>query len=96
MHTDIVSQGVQGYPLAFFLNPGEKEIYPVVSGPVEKEKSKSCVHLYGGVRERDKGDEGRSHTNPDWFRGGHVFKAHGLLYHSTLGLRVMKEKKKIS
>ena len=28
------------------------------------------------------------------FRGGLVFKAHRLLYHSTLGLRVMKKKKK--
>ena len=28
------------------------------------------------------------------FRGGLVFKAHGLLYHSTLGLRVIKKKKK--
>jgi len=26
------------------------------------------------------------------FRGGLVFKAHGLLYHSTLGFRVMKKK----
>ena len=29
------------------------------------------------------------------FRGGLVFKAHRLLYHSTLGLRVIKTKKKI-
>ena len=28
------------------------------------------------------------------FRGGLVFKAHRLLYHSTLGLRVIKQKKK--
>jgi len=28
------------------------------------------------------------------FRGGLVFKAHSLLYHSTLGLRVIKKKKK--
>jgi len=28
------------------------------------------------------------------FPGGLVFKAHRLLYHSTLGLRVIKEKKK--
>jgi len=28
------------------------------------------------------------------FRGGLVFEAHRLLYHSTLGLRVMKKKKK--
>ena len=27
------------------------------------------------------------------FRGGIVFKAHGLVYHSTLGLRVIKKKK---
>ena len=30
------------------------------------------------------------------FRGGLVFKAHRPLYHSTLGLRVMKKKKRIS
>ena len=29
-----------------------------------------------------------------WFRGGLVFKAHRRLYHSTLGLRVIKKKKK--
>jgi len=29
------------------------------------------------------------------FRGGLVFKAHRLLYHSTLGLRVIKKKKKL-
>jgi len=29
------------------------------------------------------------------FRGGLAFKAHRLLYHSTLGLRVIKKKKKI-
>jgi len=30
------------------------------------------------------------------FRGGLVFKAYRLLYHSTLGLRVMKKKKNIN
>ena len=29
-----------------------------------------------------------------WFRGGLVFKVHRLVYHSTLGLRVIKKKKK--
>ena len=29
---------------------------------------------------------------PNWFRGGLVFKAHRLLYHSALGLRVIKKK----
>ena len=32
--------------------------------------------------------------NVQRFRGGLVFKAHRLLYHSTLGLRVIKKKKK--
>ena len=30
-----------------------------------------------------------------WFRGGIVFKAHRRLYHSTLGLRVIKKKKRL-
>ena len=33
--------------------------------------------------------------NVERFRGGLVFKAHRLLYHSTLGSRVIKKKKKI-
>ena len=33
------------------------------------------------------------HRNVQRFRGGLVFKAHRLLYHSTLGLRVKKKKK---
>ena len=32
-------------------------------------------------------------TNGKRFRGGLVFKAHTLVYHSTLGSRVMKKKK---
>ena len=32
--------------------------------------------------------------NVKWFRGGLVFKAHSLVYHSTLGWRVSKKKKK--
>jgi len=32
--------------------------------------------------------------NVERFRGGLVFKAHRLLYHSTLGSRVLKKKKK--
>ena len=35
------------------------------------------------------------HRNVKRFRGGLVFKAHRLVYHSTLGLRVIKKKKKI-
>jgi len=37
--------------------------------------------------------EGCSHRNVQRFRGGLVFKAHRLLYHSTLALRVIKKKK---
>ena len=33
------------------------------------------------------------HRNVQRFRGGLVFKPHRLLYHSSLGLRVMKKKK---
>jgi len=32
--------------------------------------------------------------NVERFRGGLALKAHRLLYHSTLGLRVIKKKKK--
>ena len=35
-------------------------------------------------------------SSPLGFRGGLVFKAHRLLYHSTLGSRVIKKKKKSS
>jgi len=48
--------------------------------------------LRGGLSEAVRGRGG-----PLWevkrFRGGLVFKAHRLLYHSTLGLRVIKKKK---
>jgi len=33
--------------------------------------------------------------NVQWFRGGLVFKAQRLLYHSTLGLRVIKKKRNL-
>ena len=36
------------------------------------------------------------HRNVQRFRGGLVFKAHRHLYHSTLGLRVIKKKKKLA
>ena len=38
-------------------------------------------------------DEQLLRRNVERFRGGLVFKAHGLLYHSTLGLRVIKKKR---
>jgi len=34
------------------------------------------------------------YRNVKRFRGGLVFKAHRLVYHSTIGLRVIKKKKK--
>jgi len=33
------------------------------------------------------------YRNVQWFRDGLVFKAHRLVYHSTIGLRVIKKKK---
>ena len=36
------------------------------------------------------------YRNVQRFRGGLVFKAHRRLYHSTLGLRVIKKKKKMT
>jgi len=36
------------------------------------------------------------HRNLHRFRGGLVFKAHRLLYYSTLGLRVIRKKKKFA
>ena len=35
------------------------------------------------------------YRNVQRFRGGLVFKAHRLVYHSTLGLRVMKKKRRV-
>jgi len=32
------------------------------------------------------------YRNMQWFRGGLAFKAHRLLYHGTLGVRVIKKK----
>ena len=37
-----------------------------------------------------------SSTATIWFRGGLVFKAHRLLYHSTPGFRVIKKKKHLA
>ena len=42
------------------------------------------IHLGGPLVER----------NMKWFRGGLVFKAHGPLYHSTLGSRVIKREER--
>jgi len=37
----------------------------------------------------------RSDAAPAWFRGGLVFKAHRLVYHSTLGSRVLKRRRRL-
>jgi len=41
------------------------------------------------------GREKQIHRNVQRFRGGLVFKAHRLVCHSTLGLRVIRKKKKL-
>ena len=45
------------------------------------------------LRVRDGHSEQLLHRNVQRFRGGLVFKAHRLLHHSTLALRVIKKKK---
>jgi len=56
-------------------------------GGVSYERGTPAAHL--GMQELD-----MSRMDlVQWFRGGLVFKAHKLLYHSTLGLRVVKKKK---
>ena len=59
-----------------------------------------CVCVFVCVKERERGSERKRGVpeSPDLglvkrFRGGLVFKAHRLVYHSTLGLRVIKKKK---
>ena len=39
-------------------------------------------------------DQAYLYRNVQWFRSGLVFKAHQLVYHSTLGLRVIKLKRR--
>ena len=53
-----------------------------------------CHWLWCGVGGRESGVLLR--RNVKRFRGGLVFKAHRLVYHSTLGWRIIKKKKKKS
>jgi len=55
----------------------------------QRPRSIDCKGILGGWA-----PENRLHINAQRFRGGLVFKAHRLLYHSTLGLRVIKKKRK--
>jgi hypothetical protein len=57
-----------------------------VQGPGFRVGVVVTVHLQMG---------GRLSRNVKWFRGGLVFQAHRLLYHSTLGSRVIKKKKRM-
>jgi len=64
-------------------------------------KERDCVCVRVREREREEGGvsegarEGAREGGSDVkrFRGGLVFKAHRLLYYSTLGLRVMKKER---
>ena len=52
------------------------------------------IHRVGlGQARRDVLEAVAGDRNVKRFRGGLVFKAHRLFYHSTLGLRVIKKKK---
>ena len=51
-------------------------------------RSRSCFRRTNSAHEQ------LLDRNVQWFRGGLVLKAQRLLYHSTLGLRVIKQKRK--
>ena len=54
-----------------------------------------CMGFKVGGWDYDSGlsDEQLLYRNVQWFRGGLVVKVHRLVYHPTLGLRVIKKKK---
>ena len=66
--------------------PAKKYAQPVSTGPL--------LHLLRRFEELEVEQPLGRHVQR--FRGGLVFKAHRLLYHSTLGSRVIKKKKKRS
>jgi len=53
-----------------------------------------CGWFWSGCDARGAHAEGCVTAHVKRFRGGLVFKPHRLLYHSTLGLRVIKKKNK--
>ena len=58
------------------------------------EPSSEPLHISGGRHLAQLGaDEVVLHDPVQRFRGGLAFKAHRLVYHSTLGSRVVKKKK---
>jgi len=62
----------------------------------ESHKPRKYNHLgLVDLRTRQTPGQWLQRRNVQRFRGGLVFKAHRLLYHSTLGLRVIKKKKKM-
>ena len=74
-------------------------IYPSLRKATDPYGSRdSSHHIAGGCVGFDRSvqssiQEQLLHRNVQQFRGGLVFKAHRLVYHSTLGLRVIKKKK---
>jgi len=64
-----------------------------------QEAARHCLRTIGGLGNHIQREQAVSSLltgSPYYvkrFRGGLVFKAHRLLYHSTLGLRVIKKKK---
>ena len=70
------------------LNPGNTSLQPLArfAGPT------TCILTPPGNPPLPS-DKGTTSQNVQQFRGGLAFKAHRLLYHSALGLRVIKKKK---
>jgi len=60
-----------------------------------RQLNRTCVARVVSPNETETALEirGGRNSNVKRFRGGHVFKAHRLVYHSTLGLIVIKKKK---
>jgi len=64
-------------------------------GDRQDPRGRECkCHLHPGASRRPLVSGNALRRNVNRFRGGLVFKAHRLLYHSTLGWRVIKKKKK--
>jgi len=65
------------------------------SGTMINLKTTTAMINLKTTTERDHNQFKNNYRNVKRFRGGLVFQAHRHLYHSTLGLKVMKKKKKL-
>ena len=82
-------KATSGYELARMSGPG----HPGTDEPVstQTQETDSILAPKRPLQSLEWHDTGLLHRNVQRFRGGLVFKAHRLMYHSTLGLRVIKK-----